>query len=67
VGGLIQQGLSPRRLWAIELDSAMMAAIFVEALMEFGGAFSEIVFAVTDWSPEQRFIVPLQHVFAAAE
>jgi uncharacterized protein (TIGR02452 family) len=52
---------------AFGLDSAMMAGIFAEALKEFGGAFNEIAFAVTDWSPEQRFIGPFQHVFAAAE
>ena len=52
---------------AFGLDSAMMAGIFAEALKEFGGAFDEIAFAITDWSPEQRFIGPFQHVFAAAE
>jgi hypothetical protein len=36
-------------------------------LKELGGAFTDIVFAVTDWSPEQRFIGPFQHVFGAAE
>lgn len=45
----------------------MMAEIFAEALKECGGVFSEIVFAVTDWSPELRFTGPFQHVFAAAE
>jgi hypothetical protein len=45
----------------------MMAGIFAEALKEFGGEFNEIAFAVTDWSPEQRFIGPFQHAFAAAE
>jgi uncharacterized protein (TIGR02452 family) len=52
---------------AFGLDSAMMAGIFAEALKECGGAFNEIVFAITDWSPEQRFIGPFQHVFATAE
>ena len=33
----------------------------------FNGAFSEIVFAVTDWSPERRFLGPFRDVFAATE
>jgi uncharacterized protein (TIGR02452 family) len=45
-------------------DSAQMAAIFRSALdAEFRGAFDEIVFAVTDWSPEQRFIGPFRNAF----
>jgi uncharacterized protein (TIGR02452 family) len=31
---------------------------------DFGGAFSDIVFAVTDWSPERRFLGPFRDVFA---
>jgi hypothetical protein len=42
-------------------DAATMAGIFAEALKEFGGAFNEIAFTVTD-----RF-GPFQHVFAGAE
>ena len=45
----------------------MMAGIFGEALKKFGGAFAEVAFAVTDWSLEQRFIGPFQHVFGGAE
>ena len=52
---------------AFGLESRMMAGIFAETLAAFGGAFDEISFAITDWSPEQRFIGPFQHVFAAAE
>jgi uncharacterized protein (TIGR02452 family) len=52
---------------AFGLDSVMMAGIFAEALKEFGGAFNEIAFAITDWSPEQCFIGPFHHVFGAAE
>ena len=52
---------------AFGLDSAMMSGIIAEALKEFGGAFTEIVFAVTDWSPEQRFIGPFRRVFGAVE
>jgi hypothetical protein len=45
----------------------MMAGIFAEALKEVGGAFNEIAFAITNWSPEQRFMGPFHHVFGAAE
>lgn len=31
---------------------------------EFKGVFSDIVFAITDWSPERRFLGPFQDVFA---
>jgi uncharacterized protein (TIGR02452 family) len=30
---------------------------------DFRGAFSEIVFAITDWSPERRFLGPFRDVF----
>jgi hypothetical protein len=41
-----------------------MAGIFRDALAgPFRGVFDEIVFAVTDWSPEQRFIGPFQKAF----
>ena len=40
-------------------DREMMAGLFAEALAEHGGGvFDEVVFAVTDWSPERRFIGP---------
>ncbi|MEO7891072.1 MAG: TIGR02452 family protein [Vicinamibacterales bacterium] len=49
---------------AFGLDSEMMARIFRDALAgPFHGVFDEIVFAVTDWSPEQRFIGPFQRTF----
>jgi len=32
---------------------------------DFGGAFAEIVFAITDWSPERKFLGPFRDVFAA--
>jgi hypothetical protein len=42
----------------------MMADLFRDALTEpFRGVFDEIVFAVTDWSPDQRFIGPFQRLF----
>jgi uncharacterized protein (TIGR02452 family) len=51
---------------AFGLDPAMMARIFAETLEVFGGAFDEIVFAITDWSREQRFIQPFRDVFGAS-
>ena len=32
---------------------------------EFAGVFSEVVFAITDWSPERRFLGPFRDVFSA--
>jgi uncharacterized protein (TIGR02452 family) len=32
---------------------------------DFKGAFSNIVFAITDWSPERRFLGPFRDVFSA--
>jgi uncharacterized protein (TIGR02452 family) len=49
---------------AFGLDPQMMAAIFHDAFTGlFRGVFDEIVFAVTDWSPEKRFIGPFERVF----
>ena len=31
---------------------------------DFAGAFSDIVFAITDWSPERRFLGPFRDVFS---
>lgn len=31
---------------------------------EFEGAFSEVIFAIADWSPERRFLGPFRDVFA---
>ncbi len=48
-------------------DVRRTAADFRAALAnEFDGAFSDIVFAITDWSPERRFLGPFRDVFAAA-
>ena len=30
---------------------------------EFKGAFREVVFAITDWSPERRFLGPFRDTF----
>jgi hypothetical protein len=32
---------------------------------EFAGAFSQVVFAITDWSAERRFLGPFRDVFEA--
>jgi uncharacterized protein (TIGR02452 family) len=34
---------------------------------DFSGAFADIVFAITDWSPERRFLGPFREVFASHE
>ena len=31
---------------------------------EFSGAFSKVVFAITDWSPERKFLGPFRDIFA---
>lgn len=50
---------------AFGLDPAMMARIFHDALNgAFHGVFEEVVFAITDWSPEQRFIRPFHQLFS---
>jgi len=49
-------------------DPGLTAVDFRNALDgEFAGAFSDIVFAITDWSPERRFIGPFRRVFASSE
>jgi uncharacterized protein (TIGR02452 family) len=51
---------------AFGLDPVMMAGIFSDALHgPFRAAFSEVVFAITDWSPERRFIGPFEKVFSS--
>jgi len=46
-------------------DPHRAAVDFREALEnDFRGAFSDIVFAITDWSPERRFLGPFRDVFA---
>lgn len=47
-------------------DPKRTAVDFRRALEnEFEGAFSHVVFAITDWSPERRFLGPFRDVFAA--
>jgi uncharacterized protein (TIGR02452 family) len=45
-------------------DPSRAAVDFRSALEgEFDGAFSDIVFAITDWSPERKFLGPFHRVF----
>ncbi|RMF58961.1 MAG: TIGR02452 family protein, partial [Calditrichaeota bacterium] len=47
-------------------DPHRTARDFRQALeTEFDGAFSDVVFAITDWSPERRFLGPFRDVFAS--
>ncbi len=48
-------------------DARQIAAQFHRALTgPFAGAFAEIVFAISDWSEDRRFIGPFRDVFAAS-
>ena len=45
-------------------DPERTARDFHEALTtEFQGAFSEVIFAIVDWSPERRFLGPFTRIF----
>ncbi|MBN1365907.1 MAG: TIGR02452 family protein [Syntrophaceae bacterium] len=45
-------------------DPQRTAIDFRQALEnEYSGAFSDIVFAITDWSPERKFLGPFRDVF----
>lgn len=47
-------------------DGDEIAALFREALEQnFKGAYRQVVFAILDWSREQRFIRPFQEAFPA--
>jgi uncharacterized protein (TIGR02452 family) len=47
-------------------DARRTAIDFRQALEnEFSGAFSGIVFAITDWSPERNFLAPFHAVFSS--
>jgi uncharacterized protein (TIGR02452 family) len=49
-------------------DPHRTAADFRQALEnDFSGAFSDIVFAITDWSLERKFLGPFRDVFAARQ
>jgi uncharacterized protein (TIGR02452 family) len=47
-------------------DPHRTAIDFRQALEhEFSGVFSDVVFAITDWSPERKFLGPFRDVFAS--
>ena len=49
---------------AFKNDPYRTATDFRQALENnFGGAFSDIVFAITDWSPDRKFLGPFRDVF----
>ena len=53
---------------AFENDLHRTAADFRQALEnDYSGAFSDIVFAIADWSPERKFLGPFRDVFAATD
>jgi uncharacterized protein (TIGR02452 family) len=45
-------------------DPALVARQFADALDARAGAFAQVVFAISDWSPERRFLGPFRDVFA---
>ncbi|WP_145385879.1 TIGR02452 family protein [Stieleria neptunia] len=52
---------------AFENDPKRTAQDFRDALeSDFAGHFSTVVFAITDWSPERRFLGPFRDVFSDA-
>jgi uncharacterized protein (TIGR02452 family) len=52
---------------AFENDAHQTAVDFRHALeTDFRGAFSNIVFAITDWSPKRKFLGPFREVFSDA-
>ena len=51
---------------AFKNDARRTARDFRSALEgEFAGAFQEVVFAITDWSPERRFLGPFRDAYSA--
>jgi uncharacterized protein (TIGR02452 family) len=53
---------------AFDNDPFLTAVDFRQALeYDYSGAFSEVVFAITDWSPERRFLRPFRDVFASID
>lgn len=53
---------------AFENDPYRTATDFREALKnDYSGAFSDIVFAIADWSPGRQFLGPFRDVFAAKD
>jgi uncharacterized protein (TIGR02452 family) len=53
---------------AFENDPYRTATDFRQALKsDYSGAFSDVVFAIADWSPERKFLGPFRDVFAATD
>lgn len=53
---------------AFENDPHRTASDFRQALeADFSGAFSDIVFAITDWSPERKSLGPFRDVFTVED
>ena len=49
-------------------DPRDTAADFRQALeTDSAGAFSDIVFAITDWSPERRYLGPFRDAFISSD
>lgn len=49
-------------------DARQTASDFRRALEgEFSGVFRDVILAITDWSPERRFLGPFRDVFKGAE
>jgi len=47
------------RCGAFGNDGNLFAGLFKKAFQEnFAGVFDRVIFAITDWSPEHRFIGP---------
>lgn len=44
-------------------DPTAIAALFRDALQQRPGAFATVVFAISDWSPERRFLAPFRDAF----
>lgn len=47
-------------------DTPTIARLFREELDAWAAAFDRVIFAVTDWSPERRFIGPFEREFGVA-
>ena len=47
-------------------DTPTIARLFREELDAWAAAFDRVIFAVTDWSPERRFIGPFEREFGGA-
>ena len=53
---------------AFDNDAVRTARDFREALEgEFDGAFRHVTFAITDWSPDRRFLHPVCDAFSLRE